>query len=121
MRAFAGTRGRDLVTVSFPCGANEVEHGACASDSRGNRPANDPAFAGVPDMNVVETLDSMGARVVTDGPGAGAPHPGPGTIDDRNLTQQHRPASPSPVVPAQSRVWEPRRPTGPWRRRFKVS
>ena len=94
MRAFTEIRGRALVTVNFPCGANEVEHGACASDSRGNRPANDLAFAGVPHMNVVETVDSLGVRGVTGGPGAGAgvPRPGPGEIEDRNFTRQHRPA-----------------------------
>lgn len=77
----------DLVKIAFQYGAEEAEHRVLANYTRGNRPANDRAFAEAPYAMASEILDSMRARGVIDGGGAEVAYPGPGEIDDSNVTE----------------------------------
>ncbi len=87
MRAFTEMGRPDFVKVSFQYGAEEAEHRVLANYTRGNRPANDRAFAEAPYTTVGEILDSMRTRGVIDGPGTKVAYPGPGEIDDSNITE----------------------------------
>ncbi len=87
LRTFTEMGRPDLVKVAFQYGAEEAEHRVLANYTRGNRPANDRAFAGAPYQSVSEVLDSMRARGVIDGGGTEVAYPGPGEIDDSNITE----------------------------------
>lgn len=87
MRAFTDLGRPDLVKVSFQYAAEEAEHRVLANYTRGNRPANDRAFAEAPYTKASEILGSMRARGVIDGPGMKVAYPGPGEIDDSNVTE----------------------------------
>ena len=87
MGAFTALGRPDLVKVSFQYAAEEAEHRVLANYTRGNRPANDRAFAEAPYTTVGGVLDSMRARGVIDGGGMKIAYPGPGEIDDSNVTE----------------------------------
>lgn len=88
MKAFTELERPDLVKISFQYAAEEAEHRLLANYTLGTRPANDIAFAPAPFETVAEFLASLEERGIIGGSGTEIVFPGPGEIDDTNVTEQ---------------------------------
>jgi len=88
LRTFTELGRPDLVKVGFQYAAEEAEHRLVANDSLGTRPANDFAFAPRLFETVGEFLDSLEERGIIGGSGTEIVFPGPGEIDDTNVTER---------------------------------
>lgn len=88
MTAFTELERPDLVKVSFQYAAEESVHRLLANYTLGVRPANDVAFAAAPFETVADFLASLEERGIIGGSGTEITFPGPGEIDDTNVTEQ---------------------------------
>lgn len=88
IKAFTNLGRPDLVKVSFQYAAEEAEHRLLGNYTRGVRPANDHAFAPALFETVNDYLASLKKRGIIDGPGTKISYPGPGDIDDTNVTNK---------------------------------
>lgn len=87
MRVFTELGRPDLAKVSYQYAAEEAEHRLLANYTLGTRPANDRAFAD----NLFATIDDFYAALedagIIGGSGNEITYPGPGDIDDANVTE----------------------------------
>ncbi|MDQ3540664.1 MAG: hypothetical protein M3440_08260 [Chloroflexota bacterium] len=88
MKAFTELERPDLVKISFQYAAEEAEHRLLANYTLGTRPANDVAFPAAPFETVADFLASLEERGIIGGSGTEIVFPGPGEIDDTNVTEQ---------------------------------
>jgi hypothetical protein len=87
MTLFTELKRPDLVKVSFQYAAEEAEHRLLANYALGTRPANDNAFAPAMFTTIDDFITYWKKQGIIDGKGTKITYPGPGTIDDSNVSQ----------------------------------
>jgi hypothetical protein len=87
MALFTEMKRPDLVKVSFQYGAEEAEHRLLANYALGTRPANDHAFAPAMFTTAEDFIAYWKKEGIIGGKGTKITYPGPGKIDDKNVTQ----------------------------------
>jgi hypothetical protein len=87
MKAFTSEGRPDLAKVSFQYAAEEAEHRVLAAYTAGDRPANDRAFESDLYENAGDIIDNLRELGLIEGDGTEITFPGPGEIDDSNVTE----------------------------------
>lgn len=77
----------DLAKVSFQYAAEEAEHRLLANYTLGTRPANDRAFADHLFVTTDDFFEALEEAGIIGGSGPEITYPGPGKIDDTNVTE----------------------------------